>query len=70
MFLAFHLIFCLIIRENIGYAESNVERHVLARRLATANGPSDWHEALDIIAFGSPEQVEYFLYISCYGLSF
>lgn len=26
--------------------------------LTTANGPTDWNEAMDIISFGSPEQVE------------
>ncbi|XP_073114484.1 protein MOR1 isoform X2 [Elaeis guineensis] len=56
-------------RENIGYAESNVERHVLARRLATANGPSDWHEALDIIAFGSPEQSVEGMKVICHELT-
>ncbi|KAG1338209.1 protein MOR1 [Cocos nucifera] len=56
-------------RENIGYAESNVERHMFARQLATANGPSDWHEALDIIAFGSPEQSVEGMKVICHELT-
>lgn len=29
----------------------------MPRVLAGTNGPTDWNEALDIISFGSPEQV-------------
>lgn len=29
------------------------------RQMPRASGPSDWNEALDIISFGSPEQVIY-----------
>lgn len=29
----------------------------MPRTLAGGNGPTDWNEALDIISFGSPEQV-------------
>lgn len=29
----------------------------MPRALPGANGPTDWNEALDIISFGSPEQV-------------
>lgn len=52
------LLIMLNSRETFGYAESD-ERHILARQFATTNGPTDWHEALDIIALGLPEQVFY-----------
>lgn len=29
---------------------------------AGASGPTDWNEALDIISFGSPEQVDHWLW--------
>ena len=30
--------------------------------LTTASGPTDWNEAMDIISFGSPEQVKDFFF--------
>lgn len=30
----------------------------MPRPLAVGSGPTDWNEALDIISFGSPEQVD------------
>lgn len=35
--------------------------------LSGANGPTDWNEALDIISFGSPEQV---WNLACLGVIF
>ena len=46
-------------RKNYGNTELHVERQLLPRVLGGANGPTDWNEALDIISFGSPEQVVY-----------
>jgi cytoskeleton-associated protein 5 len=34
-----------------------MEGHMMPRALVSVNGPADWNEALDIISFGSPEQV-------------
>lgn len=34
-----------------------MERQSVPQPLTTANGPTDWNEAMDIISFGSPEQV-------------
>lgn len=34
-----------------------MEKHFIHRTTAVANGPRDWNEALDIIEYGSPEQV-------------
>ncbi|XP_074572008.1 protein MOR1-like isoform X1 [Curcuma longa] len=55
-------------RETFGYAES-AERHILARQFATANGPTDWHEALDIIALGLPEQSVEGMKVICHELT-
>ncbi|OAY83553.1 protein MOR1 isoform X1 [Ananas comosus] len=56
-------------RENVGYADTHLERHMLARQLATANGPSDWHEALDIITLGVPEQSVEGMKVICHELA-
>lgn len=37
--------------------EPQMERHPLARSSCGVVGPTDWNEALDIIRYGSPEQV-------------
>lgn len=39
----------------------NVERHLMPRMLVGVSGPSNWNEAVDIISFGSPEQVPNFV---------
>ena len=44
-------------RKNYGHSELPMDRQLLPHTLASANGPTDWNEALDIISFGSPEQV-------------
>lgn len=44
-------------RKNYGHPEIHMERQVMPRVLPGASGPTDWNEALDIISFGSPEQV-------------
>ncbi|XP_068640507.1 protein MOR1-like isoform X2 [Aristolochia californica] len=41
----------ILMRESNGHFE-----HLMPRTLASANGPTDWNEALDIIVMGSPEQ--------------
>ncbi|XP_064951030.1 protein MOR1-like isoform X2 [Musa acuminata AAA Group] len=55
-------------RENISYAHSD-ERNILARQFAGANGPTDWHEALDIIAMGLPEQSVEGMKVICHELT-
>ncbi|KAF2613516.1 hypothetical protein F2Q70_00008383 [Brassica cretica] len=42
-------------RQN--YSEQVLERNPVPQTIAGVNGPTDWNEALDIIMFGSPEQV-------------
>lgn len=44
-------------RQNYGISEQILERNPVPRTIAGVNGPTDWNEALDIIMFGSPEQV-------------
>ncbi|GAB4826923.1 Protein MICROTUBULE ORGANIZATION 1 [Ancistrocladus abbreviatus] len=43
-------------RETYAHPEIHMERNMLPRPLAGIGGPTDWNEALDIIAYGSPEQ--------------
>jgi len=44
-------------RQSYGISEQMLERTPVPRTIAGVNGPTDWNEALDIIMFGSPEQV-------------
>lgn len=45
-------------RENYVQTELHVDRiPIPARTHSNAVGPTDWNEALDIISYGSPEQV-------------
>lgn len=46
-------------RENYGHSELQMERHPMPPSVSSAIGSTDWNEALDIIAYGSPEQVCY-----------
>lgn len=55
--LLFHIIH-VDFRKNYGQPDSNTERQLISRSSAVASGPPDWNEALDIISFGSPEQVK------------
>ncbi|XP_059659280.1 protein MOR1-like [Cornus florida] len=56
-------------REIYGHSELHMERNVMTRPLASANGPTDWNEALDIIAFGSPEQSVEGMKVVCHELA-
>lgn len=47
-------------RKNYGHTEFLMDQHLVPHALASANGPTEWNEALDIISFGSPEQVSLF----------
>jgi hypothetical protein len=45
-------------RDNFGYADAHMDRHLAPRQMAAATpGPADWREALDIVALGLPDQV-------------
>ncbi|XP_043688647.1 protein MOR1 isoform X3 [Telopea speciosissima] len=56
-------------RENIGHSEPYVERHPLGRSMSSANGPSDWNEALHIISAGSPEESVEGMKVVCHELA-
>ncbi|XVF23003.1 hypothetical protein REPUB_Repub13aG0000300 [Reevesia pubescens] len=48
-------------RKNYVQPDLNMERHLMPCVLLGVNGPTNWNEALDIISFGSPEQVSNFV---------
>lgn len=52
-------------RENYGHVEVNMDRHLMPH----AGSSTDWNEALNIISFGSPEQVMFVILLLCIGLS-
>lgn len=51
------VLICFSSRKNYGHTELHVDQQLLPHTLPSANGPTDWNEALEIISFGSPEQV-------------
>ncbi|XP_020695563.1 protein MOR1 isoform X2 [Dendrobium catenatum] len=55
-------------RENIAYADSHMERHMIPRQLASVIQP-DWREALDLILLGSPEQSVEGMKVVCHELT-
>ncbi|XP_057470901.1 protein MOR1-like isoform X2 [Actinidia eriantha] len=55
-------------RENYGHSELHMENPSIPRTLPTANGPTDWNEALDIIEYGSPEQSVEGMKVICHEL--
>ncbi|CAI0393663.1 unnamed protein product [Linum tenue] len=57
-----------LIRKNYG-VHDQMERHIIPSALAGANSPSDWNEAVDIIAFGSPEQSVEGMKVVCHELA-
>ncbi|KAJ8510590.1 hypothetical protein OPV22_001024 [Ensete ventricosum] len=54
--------------ENVVYVDSD-ERHISARQSAAPHSPTDWLEALDIIAMGSPEQSVEGMKVICHELT-
>lgn len=48
-------------RESYVQTELHVDRNPIPRTISSTVGPTDWNEALDIISFGSPEQVSLYL---------
>ncbi|KAF8413913.1 hypothetical protein HHK36_001909 [Tetracentron sinense] len=59
----------VLTRENIGLSEPHMDKHILSRSLASANGPTDWNEALDIISFHSPEESVEGMKVVCHELA-
>jgi hypothetical protein len=58
LLILFLIILLINVRRNYAQPDSNIERQLMPRPVAVASGPTDWNEALDIISFGSPEQVD------------
>ncbi|KAM2730989.1 hypothetical protein EV1_002177 [Malus domestica] len=57
-------------RRNYGHPEPHMERQLVPPNvLSSANGPTDWNEALDIISFGSPEQSVEGMKVVCHELA-
>ncbi|KAK2999384.1 hypothetical protein RJ639_023164, partial [Escallonia herrerae] len=56
-------------RESYGHSELHMEREPMHRTLVSAVGPTDWNEALDIIAYGSPEQSVEGMKVVCHELA-
>ncbi|TQD81851.1 hypothetical protein C1H46_032604 [Malus baccata] len=60
----------LLSRRNHGHPEPHMERQLVPPNvLSSANGPTDWNEALDIISFGSPEQSVEGMKVVCHELA-
>ncbi|XP_051126055.1 protein MOR1 [Andrographis paniculata] len=55
-------------RENYGHVEVHTDRVPLPQAYSSM-GPTDWNEALDIIAFGSPEQSVEGMKVVCHELN-
>ncbi|KAK9681891.1 hypothetical protein RND81_10G035200 [Saponaria officinalis] len=43
-------------RESYAHPELHIERNPLPRMHPAVSGPTDWKEAIDVIAYGAPEQ--------------
>ncbi|KAK3018876.1 hypothetical protein RJ639_004441 [Escallonia herrerae] len=56
-------------RESYCHSELHMEREPMLRTLVSAVGPTDWNEALDIIAYGSPEQTVEGMKVVCHELA-
>ncbi|KAL0305776.1 UNVERIFIED_CONTAM: protein MOR1 [Sesamum radiatum] len=55
-------------RENYGHSEVHTDRVPITRAYSGV-GPTDWNEALDIIAYGSPEQSVEGMKVVCHELA-
>ncbi|KNA20108.1 hypothetical protein SOVF_055370 [Spinacia oleracea] len=56
-------------REHYIHPELHIERNSLPRVHAGVSGPTDWNEALDIIAHGAPEQSVEGMKVVCHELA-
>ncbi|PIN16310.1 Microtubule-associated protein [Handroanthus impetiginosus] len=55
-------------RENYGHSEAHLDRLPMPQAYSGV-GPTDWNEALDIIAYGSPEQSVEGMKVVCHELA-
>nr|GMD91866.1 protein MOR1 isoform X1 [Ipomoea batatas] len=58
----------IVNRENYNQSELPMERHPMPLPVSGTNGPTNWNEALDIIAYGSPEQSIEGMKVVCHEL--
>ncbi|CAL5344938.1 unnamed protein product [Camellia sinensis] len=59
----------IITRENFTHSELHMERHSIPQTIASAHGPTDWNEALEIIEYGPPEQSVEGMKVVCHELA-
>ncbi|KAG2601533.1 protein MOR1 isoform X2 [Panicum virgatum] len=59
----------MISRDNFGYADAHMDRHMIPRQMPAATGPADWREALEIVALGLPEQSVEGMKVICHELT-
>ncbi|KAI8000506.1 Protein MOR1 [Camellia lanceoleosa] len=59
----------IITRENFAHSELHMERHSIPQTIASAHGPTDWNEALEIIEYGPPEQSVEGMKVVCHELA-
>ncbi|WVZ68423.1 hypothetical protein U9M48_017361 [Paspalum notatum var. saurae] len=59
----------MISRDNFGYADAHMDRHMIPRQIPVAAGPADWREALEIVALGVPEQSVEGMKVICHELT-
>ncbi|KAL5994649.1 Protein MICROTUBULE ORGANIZATION 1 [Asimina triloba] len=59
----------ILTRESSGQFDSHMDRNLLNRPLAVANGPADWSEALEVISLGSPDQAVEGMKVVCHELT-
>ncbi|THG23725.1 hypothetical protein TEA_019522 [Camellia sinensis var. sinensis] len=59
----------IITRENFAHSELGMARHSIPQTIASAHGPTDWNEALEIIEYGPPEQSVEGMKVVCHELA-
>nr|CAB3478665.1 unnamed protein product [Digitaria exilis] len=59
----------MISRDNFGYPDAHMDRHMVPRQMPAATGPADWREALEIVALGLPEQSVEGMKVICHELT-
>ncbi|KAJ1285939.1 hypothetical protein BS78_03G315500 [Paspalum vaginatum] len=59
----------MISRDNFGYADAHMDRHMVPRQIPVVAGPADWREALEIVALGVPEQSVEGMKVICHELT-
>ncbi|PKA51818.1 Protein MOR1 [Apostasia shenzhenica] len=58
----------MLMRESISYGDPYMERHMAPGQVVSMNVPPDWHEAIELILMGSPEQSVEGMKVFCHEL--